>query len=530
MMHMDYNLLTPQQMDDLLFSPFEIALGEETRERIRKQIENYEYYEGKQHKKDGRLVRPEELDRPPGLDYDPTRFYTNYFKTFIQKKARWQMGGKHGISVEPKQLDSPEDRIKPDYQPSGKQLAENKRAAGYEALLNQLWKENKMREKLMQAAKDRLIAGRVGCKIVFNPRTGKIKWVFRPDTEIIPVYSDDDFEDLLAVHFVQLRGKGDDQRIWKQTFSMEDDGFCYIEEAEFDLQLEHISTITEKQSMGIDFIPVVLFPIEDLTGDDVTNDEIDDMRQITDVLNQMNEDAIDSLKFEMFPMTAFLAVPPGTTDKVEIAPGAMLEIAQQGMSEGMSKPDIKKIESGFTWGNAFDETYQRLKAALHEVTSIPNIVPQELNFGGLNGEALHVLFHSIIQETEEHWLIWGSRLAELHEKTVRYLQARLDRDVFGYDKEVVRAIGKDYDSQIKFQLPLPDNRKELVELLSLETASGFESMKGAMQRLGVENVQHKAAEIENEKAARMRRTDPYSGATTSFAYNQTEESGQGATE
>jgi len=521
-MYVDYNILTPQQMDELLFSPFEIALGEETRERIRKQLENYDYYEGKQHMKDGRLVRPDELERPAGLDYDPTRFYTNYFKTFIQKKARWQMGGHHGITVEPKQLDALEDTIKPDYQPSEAQKRENKRAADYERLLNQLWKENRMREKLMQAAKDRLIAGRVGCKIVFNPRTGKIKWVFRPDTEIIPVYSDDDFEELLAVHFVQLRGKGDAQYIWKQTFSMEEDGFCYLEEAEFDMQLNRIRTITEKESMEIDFIPVVLFPIEDLTGDDVTNDEIDDMRQLTDVLNKLNEDAIDSLKFEMFPMTAFLGVPPGTTDKVNVAPGAMLEIAQQGMSEGMAKPDVKKIESGFTWGSAFDETYSRLKAALHEVTSIPNIVPQELNFGGLNGEALHVLFHSIIQETEEHWLVWGSRLAELHEKTVRYLQARLDRDVFGYDKEVVRAIGNDYDSTIKFQLPLPDNRKELVELLSLEVSSGFESLKGAMQRLGVENVAYKSAEIDNEKVARMRMADPYGDAVTSFAQNPEE--------
>jgi len=37
-MYVDYNILTPQQMDELLFSPFEIALGEETRERIRKQL------------------------------------------------------------------------------------------------------------------------------------------------------------------------------------------------------------------------------------------------------------------------------------------------------------------------------------------------------------------------------------------------------------------------------------------------------------------------------------------------------------
>jgi hypothetical protein len=132
-----------------------------------------------------------------------------------------------------------------------------------------------------------------------------------------------------------------------------------------------------------------------------------------------------------------------------------------------------------------------------------------LNFGGMNSEAMHLLFHSIISETEEHWLIWQERLQELHEKTVRYLQARLGAPKFGYDKAVVRAVGNDYDNEIKFALPLPDNRKELVDLLTIETANGFESIAGAMRRLGVENVKSKQQEIDNEKKARMQMFDPY---------------------
>ena len=55
---------------------------------------------------------------------------------------------------------------------------------------------------------------------------------------------------------------------------------------------------------------------------------------------------------------------------------------------------------------------------------------------------------------------------------------------------------------MRFVLPLPDNRKELVELLDLEVAAGFESSKGAMERLGVENVQAKVQEIESERSKR----------------------------
>lgn len=522
----DYNLMAADEMDALLFSPFQQALGNETWTRMQRQIRYYQYYEGKQHidERTGQLVKASELPRPAGLDYDPTRYATNYFKAFIKRKARWQMGGQHGISVAPKQLDKVAEMVKPDYTPSAKQDTENKRAEGYERLLYQLWRENKMREKLLQAARDRLIAGRVGCKIVFNSVTGKMRWIFRPDTEIVPVYSDDDFEDLIAVHFIDQKtkkikvkvGEGRKEReievdaFLKQTYSMEK-GICYLHEAYYDESLTEVKTITAKQSMNIDFIPVVLFPINDLSGEQATNTEVDDMKEQTDVLNAMNEDAIDSLKFEMFPMTAFMNVAPGTTEGVQIAPGASVEA--RGADDGVN-PEIKKIESGFRWKEAFKDQYSRVKAALHEITGLPQIVPQELNFGGLNGEALHILFHDIIQETEEHWLSWAPRLEELHEKTVRYLQARVDRPVFAYDKQVVKAIGTDYDNEMRFVLPLPDNRKELVELLTLETGAGFESIAGAMNRLGVENTSAKKTEIDNEMSAQRKLTDPYNEGNT----------------
>ena len=161
-----------------------------------------------------------------------------------------------------------------------------------------------------------------------------------------------------------------------------------------------------------------------------------------------------------------------------------------------------KVTGSFSWKEAHKDQYARVKGAMHEISGLPQIVPQELNFGGLNGEALQVLFHDIITDTEEHWLSWGYNLAELHEKSVRYLQARTSRPRFAYDKSVVTGIGEDYANEMRFVLPLPDNRKELVELLEMETLAGFESTKGAMERLGVENIQAKTQEIESERNTR----------------------------
>ena len=45
-----------------------------------------------------------------------------------------------------------------------------------------------------------------------------------------------------------------------------------------------------------------------------------------------------------------------------------------------------------------------------------------------------------------------------------------------------------------------------VELLEMETLAGFESTKGAMERLGVENVEAKLQEIESGSSRRANRS------------------------
>src|SRR5690625_6558943 len=145
----------------------------------------------------------------------------------------------------------------------------------------------------------------------------------------------------------------------------------------------------------------------------------------------MNEDAIDSLKFEMFEILAVTNAAPGATDNLQVAPGSVVEIQSQGDAKAA---DIKRVSGSFGWKEAFKDQYARVKGAMHEISGLPQIVPQELNIGGLNGEALQVLFHDIITDTEEHWLSWGYNLAELHGKTVSDLQARHSSPRLSSDK------------------------------------------------------------------------------------------------
>lgn len=536
--HGDYNIMNPEDLDELLFSGYDIALGDKTRDRIAYQIENYEYYGGKQHRDEsGNLVHVDDLERPQGLDYDPTRVPINYFKGVIDRKARWQMSGNHVIEVPRKQIDNPIDTVVEGYEPSAEQLKENERAQEMEDLINQLWRENKMRANLLKSARDRIIADRVVCKIVYNPRNGKLRWIWRPDYEYIPVYSDDDFEDQIGAYFVTHRtiSDGDEEveAIKLQAYMMHDEKEngeyeAYLHEAIYtvdDLKMvEAIIPSDDKVAvlesndqvdingkkympLGLDFLPIVEVPIDDLLGSEIGDGEVSELRVLNDLLNQMNEDAIDSLKFEMFSMTAIMNATPGTSEDLEIAPGAVVEAV--GLRDGLI-PEIRKIESGFRWKEAHKEQYTRIKNAMHEISGLPLIMPEDMNFGGMNAEALRLLYQDIIADTEEQWLVWENALEELHEKSIKYLQARIGESNFSYDKDVIRGI-EDYETDIKFVLPLPDNRNDLVTLLTSEMSLDLESKAGAMRRLGVTDVETKMKEIQNEKMQELMAMNVYAG-------------------
>lgn len=491
----DYHILAPDDLNDILKRPIEHAIGNKEVERINRIMAHYAYYDGKQHKNElGQFVSANELDRPDGMAYDPAKYHTNYFKAFIKRKARWQMGGNHGVAVVPKSQSESDVEL----------------AKAHQDLLYQLWRDNRLERDKIRIARDRLVAGMIAAKVIFNPRTGKLHWIWHKATEVFPIYSDDGFDDLIGVDFIVPQADEDDEdrtNFWVQRYRLtEDYTECTFEETLYDEQLNVVRRITEETPLGIDFVPVVLFSVRDLKTRDNYNDEIEDMITLTTQLNKMMEDATDSLRFEMFNVTVVKNAKPGTASSLQIAPGAVVEITSG--QDGV-EADMKTVENHFQWKEAFKDQYNRIKSALHELSGLPQIVPQELNFGGLNDRALQVLYQDVIQETEEHWLSWSDGFAELHEKSVKYLQARSDRIKFAYDRELVNRI-TDYESQMNFALPLPDDRSSLVDLLTVETDYGFESQHGALRRLGVQNVEEKIKEMQEEKLERMEKFDPYS--------------------
>lgn len=437
-----------------------------------------------------------------------------YPRKLVDTIAAWQFEKEPKVTVPPDVLDDPSLMVAPGYTPSNEQVAENSRAKAKERLLQWVWDDNRMHEKLLAAAKDRAIS-RTGvyARLHFDKRRGQLRILWHPSYEVIPVYNEWDTDQLDAIHFsAWLDEEG--TRLWKLSYYLvwkgdEDTGFydCEIEEAIYDGGLNVTESRVERQSMGLDFIPVVHIPTEKLSGDLHGYSELEKMLETADEIDRKLSDYSDALRFEMFAITLLTNVEEDPKNPLRISPSAKWNLGDGDKENGT--PEAKKLESGFKFKEAIEGYLDRMYEALHEISEVPIVNTADMKTGGINDMALKLLFSSIISKTQRSWIIWQSRLQTLNEYILRYMKARQDHPRFKYDKEWLAQVDEYYYSEIVFGLPLPQDQAALVTQLGEEIATEIESIKGAITRSGKENAEAKLMEIIAERNLMRRTQDPY---------------------
>jgi hypothetical protein len=442
--------------------------------------------------------------------------------------AAWQFEKEPKVNVPPDVLDDPAEMLTGDYTPSNVQQAENSRAKAKERLLTWVWDDNRMHEKLLKAAKDRCISETgVYARLHYDKRRGDIRILFHPSVEVIAIHDPMDVDILTEVHFVAYLDE-DLTQLWKLSYYLvwngDDEGNgeydCEIEEGVFtevstdDKRTKGLALMDDRvtrQSMGLDFIPVVPIPTDSLTGQTRGTSELAKMLTISDEIDRKLSDYSDALRFEMFAITLLMNVEEDPKNPLKVAPSAKWNLGSAMKEEG--QPEAKRLESQFKFKDAIETYLDRMYEALHEISEVPSVNTSEMKTGGINDMALKLLFSAIISKTQRSWITWQSRLQTLNEYIIRYAKARVDHPKFKYGAELLSKLDDEYYSEIIFGLPLPQDQKALVEQLGEEIATQIESIKGAIVRSGKENAEAKLMEIIAERQLMRKKEDPYAGET-----------------
>jgi hypothetical protein len=483
-------------------------LGREGLKLVNELIEWYRVYDG-QHWVDetGREITPADLKRLRSLDYLPTMIKANLVAWFVDRLAAFMFERPVAIACPAEQIDDPISVVRPEYKPSVAQQTAGAVAAAREKLLYRILKQNLMHEKLLRAATDYFIGGSVCAKLYYDQLRG-LRIIWRPRLEFWPIYNTDDIDVLEKIHFTAFV---DDETIWRQTYWLQDSS-CWLEEAYFTTDLKLKRQIVEPTDLGLPFIPVEVFCRGGLTGETEGRSLVKTLHELNLEIERKLSDNSDSLRFGMFAIKVILGASLPSSEEIQAGEAKPLEIAPNAVWElpggGDEKGDIKSLEHEFSYREILKDHLETILSLMHRLADVPNISPDNIKgMGQLSGFAIKLLYGPIISATNRNMTVWQPRLQKLLGKAL-YMLNKYGAERH-YDTKLLEAaaLGSIYSGELddlvelKTQMPVPENESELIDREMKKITGLLESIKGAMDNLGVENPEAKLAEILFEKRA-----------------------------
>jgi hypothetical protein len=371
-----------------------------------------------------------------GRDYKPTREVRNMTKKLMKKQGRFM------TSIQPTLSLSSVQEI-------ALEQIDNKRA-----LIEDILDEGKFWNKFSKAFMDCTIGKRVllavqtevdekGMPISENP----LKFRFYTMPEFTYMFDPNDCDKLLEVQIAyqdnDTVGKiQQEQRWYKWTYSMRDDGYCWciyeivdgnnslafqeINNNEVKLNLQYTDEnyqvspeddtkvrvpLRSEWNTGFTQIPCKVILNEGLTGDTRGYSDIKDLMHLAIQYNKTVSDYRDALRFKMFEQPVFVDCDSSSIDNIKIAPNALIDLKSDPAlgdgTNGASTAKFGMMSSTFNFQAAADAYLTRLKQDMYEIMEQP--LPEYL-LNVPSGKALKMLYYDLITRCEDKWSAWDEAL------------------------------------------------------------------------------------------------------------------------
>lgn len=441
--------------------------------RISRINRNYEIYEGEQL-----------WETNANLDYEPTKKVTNLIKKLIDTRARFMFGIEPYFDVRPIKKDA---KGKRDFQDQA-QLKED--------LLKQILTENKFHSKLLKARKDCSIGGRIAIKLWAKKDMG-VKLIFSPAQEFFPQYNLDDVDQLEKIIFLYSMNnekEAKDQRVKKQVWEIVNNK-CILNESTHDGKGKLISIEYEDYDTSLDFIPVVIIQNGGLTGDTEGSSDIKGLWDNQDNYNKLTSDDIDSLKFQMFGQNVITDAAESSLENIQISPGALIDLqTDRTQLNGGKQAKMNRLESGFSYGDKFQDTVDRIKGDMYDTLDVPNVNLEQLKGVMQSGKSMKALYWGLKNAADEDWTEWGPAL----EQMVNYIFKMIDiYNVYGKRKIA------QYETTLKIEryYPIQEDTDEQKTIDMQEVITEVRSRESYMDKWSeVEDIETELEKIVAEKA------------------------------
>ena len=401
-------------------------------------------------------------------DYVPAKLKYKMAASLINKEARFLFAEQPDIKVEPKG-------------DVGKVTPETKTALTVmNDLLETVLSKNKFEDILIKAARDCFIGKRVGCLVNFNEEDG-ITINFLKSTQFI--YETKVGNQNVITKFVCFIVAKDsmslaEKRIFKKKFTLESDGFAYIEESMYDGAGSLVENITKKQPTKLNFIPAFVIINDGLSGEALGESEVELLMDYEMWYSKLSNADKDAERKSMNPTKYVIDMENNSTKSLSTAAGALWDLGSDQNLENQ-KTEVGILEPHMYYSEALKTSLERIKTAGYEQVDVPNITSETLSGSVTSGKALKAIYWPLIVRCKEKMKVWGPGLKQMADIIIQGAMT-YPNCIKQYVDFVLTPVA--YEVSVEQNTPLPEDEIEEKTTNLAEVEASVMSKKTYMKR------------------------------------------------
>lgn len=402
-------------------------------------------------------------------DYVPANLRYKTAKSLLNKEARFLFSKAPDFYV-----DTPVEGNK-------EANKRNKEASNvYKQLIDTVLSKNGFSVALLKAVKDCFIGKRVALMFNINEDTG-IQVSFLPSLEF--VYDVDPnnaniLTKIVAFFNLNTAKAKQDQRIYKKKFWMEG-GFAHYSEAIYDGMGNPVEIKQENTATRFTFIPAWVIVNDGLTGDLMGTSEMEDLQDYESWYSKMAAADLDAGRKGMNPIRYTIDADPGSTKNLSIAAGAYWDIASDQNQAQDRAAQVGVLDSPMSYSPALSVTLDRIKNAMYEQVSVPNVSPEALKGVVSSGKTLKAIYWDLIVRCDEKMLSWRPALQFLAQCIIEGVRLYPKAGTLYLDEPLPNA---PYEIRVDNQYSLPEDEAEEKQIDLAEVAGQTMSKKAYMKK------------------------------------------------
>lgn len=334
-------------------------------------------------------------------DYVPAEHKFKIIRSLIDKEARFLFSQPPSITLEDTQGVTRDS--------NGQML---NRLEPNQALVEAVLEANNFNSKLVRAAKDCLVGRRLAIALDFSEKGIDIS--FMPSLEF--VYETDPRDVDILTKFIRFYTTQDSddrgaQRIYRKKWTLNDQGYCVIEEGLYDGNGILIEEIIPETTTPLTRIPCWVIVNGGLIGDPFGRSDVEELIEDESWYSKLSSKDFDSLRKGTDQIVWTMDVNPKSTQNLSRAAGSYWDLSSSPTEDKTGQVGV--LDNSMAYSPAMDTTLNRIRASMFSQLDIPDTTSEALSGIISSGKTMKAIYWGLMVRCDEKLLDWIPALRSL---------------------------------------------------------------------------------------------------------------------